>query len=420
MRSPAHSPAFLKDRRLWSLFALALVLRVAFVAHHADLGWQLRFDPGIYLLLAENLEHGVYSMFHPLDIPDTIKMPGYPMLLWLLGGHVMLILLVQAFFSASKVILVFLLARHVGLKIHFAHAAAALMAIEPMDILLAGQVLTDSFFTLFLLSGTLLLLQGARWRFLLSATVLFATAAWIRPNGIWLIPLAGFASFFLVHRSVVKALAFTSLGVLFLLPWAWRNHVVLDRFYLGDAGVVAAGYYQVPQTLHAASDPAAEGWTRSLRNRASFTDWEDRKEFHAFFDRLRGEVFQTMREHPLTWTGLHAWKAIKILGAPGRGHIATFFGDMPFAARSILAISTFFSLLLVLSSLGWLMQLRRIPYWLWLVLMLSAYLIISGALTTTDARFKNPAMPLLLVGVVWLFQSSPWTRDPVTVTDTAQ
>ncbi|MCU0320479.1 MAG: hypothetical protein MUE88_10455 [Flavobacteriales bacterium] len=88
------------------LLLLAVVLRAAFVMHHAHLGWQLQYDAGYYLTLAAHLEQGVYSLFHPLDIPDTTRMPGYPWLIHLLGCSVPAVLAVQVVLSAIKVLLV--------------------------------------------------------------------------------------------------------------------------------------------------------------------------------------------------------------------------------------------------------------------------------------------------------------------------
>jgi len=400
MRSESTSFAVL-DRRLWGLFALALLLRAGFVLYHAQLGWHLHYDPGMYLTLAENLRHGVYSMFHPLDIPDTIKMPGYPALLSICGGNVMLVLMLQALMSAIKVPLLYQLAQRVGLPLTYALAAAALMAVEPMDILLSGQMLTESLFSTLLLAGTLLLLQGTRWPALLLAAVLFAAASWVRPNGVWLIVLAGITGYFCVYRSISKSLAFVAVGLLLLLPWALRNHSAVGRFYLGDSAAVAAAYYQVPDVLRAAKDPRAENYRKALHEGASSMDWEDRSGFHAFFDGLRSATRSTLLEYPVIWTRVHLVKATRIYLAPGRGHIQAFFGTNTALRYTALAISAAFSLLLALAFIVWLIHIRQLPPWLWMLLLFAAYLIVSGALTTSDARFKNPAMPLLLVGAVW-------------------
>ncbi len=389
------------DRRAWALFALALLLRSAFVAYHARLGWHLQYDPGMYLTLAENLRHGVYSMFHPLDIPDTIKMPGYPALVWLLGGNVAAILLLQVVISAAKVPLIYLLSRAVGLSTPLALFAAAMMAVEPIDILLSGQVLTESVFAALLLVGTLLLLQGTHWRPLLFAAILFAAAAWVRPNGIGLIMLAGVAGYFSVHRTIARSLAFVAVGLLVLLPWALRNKSATGRFYLGDSAAVAAAYYQVPHVLRATEDPRALTMPKALHDRAASMDWEDRTSFHAFFDGLRGAVRATLLEHPLTWARVQLDKAARIYLAPGRGHIRTFFGTTSPMNPALLALSAVFSMVLALALVMWSVHIRQLPPWLWMFLLFAAYLIVSGALTTTDARFKNPAMPFLLVGVAW-------------------
>jgi len=389
------------DSRMLGLFMLALLVRAVFVLYHAQLGWQLQYDPGIYLRLADGLRHGVYSMFHPLDIPDTIKMPGYPALLWVLGGNVMATLAVQVVISAAKVPLIYQLARTVGLRVPLALSAAALMALEPMDIMLSGQVLTESLFTALLLAGTLLLLQGTRWRPLLLAAMLFAAASWVRPNGLWLIVLAGVAGYFCVHHTLSKAIAFATLGLLLLLPWALCNQYAVGRFYLGDSAVVAAAYYQVPDVLRAANDPRADTYPKALQQRAASMDWEDRRSFHAFFDGLRSAAKSSLVEYPLTWARVQVDKAARIYLAPGRGHIRAFFGTSAGLRYALLASSAAFSLLLLLALVVWLIHIRQLPAWLWMLLLFAGYLIVSGALTTSDARFKNPAMPLLLVGVVW-------------------
>src|SRR5690606_16402605 len=136
---------------LIALTALALLVRTALALHHHALGWHTADDAGMYLTLAAHLPHGVFSMFHPLDIPDTIKRPGYPALIHLLGSDLLTVLLVQALLAALKVPMVFLAGRAVGLHSPWALGAAALMAIEPVDALLAAQFLSETLFgTLFL------------------------------------------------------------------------------------------------------------------------------------------------------------------------------------------------------------------------------------------------------------------------------
>lgn len=403
MRSSTF-PRPIKDPLLWVLFVLALFLRLAFVGYHAHLGWHLRYDPAMYLALAEGMGHGVFSMFHPQDIPDTIKMPGYPALIHLLGGRIGSLLVVQAILSAAKVPLVFLLARSIGLRVPLALAAATLMAIEPIDILLAGQVLTESIFNTLLLAGFVLIFRNAGWKTLLLASLLFASAAWVRPNGLGLLLLVGVGGYLVLRRSWVRSAAFTALGIALLLPWAWRNQRTTGRFYLGDSAAVAAAYYQVPDVLRAAHDPRAGTYTKALRNKAASMDWEDRESFHGFFDGLRSATHETLITYPITWSRVQLGKTVRIFLAPGRGHIDLFFGHHPIASNILLLYSGAFSLLFALSALFCATQLRHLPPWLWLFLLCTAYLLFSGAVTTADARFKSPAIPLMLVTSAWAIQ----------------
>ena len=191
----------------------------------------------------------------------------------------------------------------------------------------------------------------------------------------------------------------------------------MHRFYLGDSAAVAAAYSQVPDVLRAANDPRGDSFVNALQNKASSMHWQDRASFHGFFDGLRSATQETLITYPIIWTRVQVEKTIRIFLAPGRGHIALFFADRPIASTILLLYSGAFSVLLALSTLFCATQLRTIPPWLWLFILCSAYLLFSGALTTADARFKSPAMPLMLVASAWAFQrgmelhrSGAWRR----------
>jgi hypothetical protein len=386
---------------LIGLTALALLLRMSMVVYHQSLGWELRYDPTMYLTLAENMRHGVYSMFHPTDIPDTIKRPGYPFLIHLLGDSVLLTLLFQSMLSALKVPLVFLLGRSVGLAPRFALLAAGLMVIEPVDVLLSAQLLTEALFGFLLLAGTVLLFRGKQWYAWVAAAVLFAAAAWVRPNGAALAVITGVGACSLLKKDVARSTMFIALVLLSLLPWALHNQRVLGRFYLGDSGVVAAGYYQVPDVLRAVGDERAPRWHPALNDRAASMNWEDDAAYHAFFDDLRAEVLATFLAHPITWVRVQAVKAARITVALGRGHIALFFPKGSVVARLLMAISFGFSALLVFAIVVPVLCWRQVPHAVWLLLLMAISLIAMGALTTSDARFKNPGMAALIVVAAW-------------------
>jgi hypothetical protein len=47
-----------------------------------------------------------------------------------------------------------------------------------------------------------------------------------------------------------------------------------------------------------------------------------------------------------------------------------------------------------------------LPAVLVVVLLLAGAVLFSGGISTTDARFKSPAMPLLLVGAAWAVEQA--------------
>ncbi len=383
------------------LLLLAVVLRAAFVLYHAQVGWHLHHDAGYYLTLARHLKHGVYSLFHPLDIPDTTRMPAYPWLIHLLGCSVPAVLAVQVLLSSAKVLLVHRLAQTVGLARQGALLAAALMALEPVDIVLTGSLLTEACFTTALLAGTLLLVRpGHAWSAVMGAAVCFGAAAWFRANGLPLALIAAGIAVALLRMELRKAGAFVAMVLLLVAPWVLRNRVETGRLVLSDSGAVAAAHFHLTEVLAAAGDPRAAVYKQELYERAVRTDWEERCAAAAYFNGLREDLRHTFVAHPLAWIGVQSGTAAGILLAPGRGHIAGFFGRGT-VALGITAIAMLHTGLLVFAPIFWVWRARRLPAVLVVALLLAGAVLFSGGISTADARFKSPAMPLLLVGAAW-------------------
>lgn len=390
---------------VWVLFILAWILRAAFVAYHAHIGWQLRHDPSYYLTLAENLRHGVYSLFHPLDIPDTTHMPGYPFLLFLVRGDVLSMLMMQAVLSAAKVPLIHAIALRLGLAKRWALAAALLMALEPLDILFTGQVLTESSFTVLLLAGLWFWLKQDSWRSTLLTALCFASVSWLRPNGVIMLCSTAVLGILLLRYRWDRALAMASAGVLLLLPWVFHQHRMTGRWILGDGGVVAVAYFHLPDVLGRVDSAAARTYKDELNRRAMSTDWEDPVSSAAFYQGLRADIKQVLRKHPIEWAIAQSTKTARILVAPGRGHLTAFFRRRPIVLSAALAFSAAFALLTLLALAIVALRARRLPRPLVALLLLASLLLLTGGLSTADARFKVPAMPILILAVAWAGQS---------------
>ena len=386
---------------LWGVAAGALILRLLMVwVHHAQ-GWMLRDDAYMYLTLARNLEHGVFSMFHPSDIPDTIKRPGYPFVIHLANTNVLSTLLIQCLLSSLKVPLCYMLARELGVRPDFALLSAGLIAIEPVDILLSTQLLSETLFGCAFLAGLWLVVRPGRWRDLLCAAILFGTCAWIRPVGPAMILVVGILLALVLRRSLVRSLTFVATALFVLMPWVLRNQQVMGRAYLGDSAVVATSYFQAQHVLNKIEPVRAIERSKALDAQAAAMDWEDRPAYHAFFDAQRADVWRIWRSHPFVWTAVHLKKIMEIIVAPGRGHIALFFDRDGLPGMLFLAVSLVYSTLSIGAFMVLLTLWRSTPPGLRALMVVAICVIGMGALTTSDARFKNPVMPVLITITVW-------------------
>jgi hypothetical protein len=404
MRKHTARPAFILPEAVWVLTVCALLFRLAFLFHHHAMGYVLQHDAGLYQALAEGIRNGVFSMFHPLDIPETTRMPGYPWLIQLLGNTTA-VLVVQVLVSTAKVPVLYLLGRSLGLPMRLAMLPAALMAVDPLDIVLAGNLLTETWFTTLLLAGLLVLIRSDRGLQVVAAAVLYAAAAWIRPNGFLLAALAAFVLFFggPVHR--LRSPAFLAMVLLLLMPWLLRNRALDGRIHLSDSGTVVAAHFHVPEVLEAAGVMKGEAHRQQLSQLAAGTEWTDRASMRRYFDTVADMNAAAFRDHPLTWLGIQVRKAATLLLAPGRGHFTRHFSGSVPVGTALTLLSAGLALLAATALFLLLFRWRRMDRPVLLLFATALLLLFTGALSAPDARFRVPAMPLMLVLAAWLVNS---------------
>jgi hypothetical protein len=404
MREHTARPAFILPEAVWVLTVCALLFRLAFLFHHHATGYVVQHDAGLYQALAEGIRNGAFSMFHPLDIPETTRMPGYPWLIHVLGGTTV-VLVVQVLVSTVKVPLLYLLGRSLGLPARLAMFPAACIALDPLDIVLAGNLLTEAWFTTLLLAGLLALVRSERGREVFVAACLFAAAAWIRPNGFLLAVLAAFLLIFRgpVHR--LRAPAFLAIVLLLVMPWLFRNHALDGCIRLSDSGTVVAAHFHVPDVLEAAGEMDAGTYRHQLTRMAAATEWTDRESMRQYFDTVSDMNAKAFRDHPVLWLGIQLRKAGTLMLAPGRGHFFRHFGEQPQVRTALALLSAALALLSSITLFLLLFRWRRMDWPVLLLFATALLLLFTGALSAPDARFRVPAMPLLLVLAAWLVNS---------------
>ena len=246
-------------RRLWqephlrwvlALFLLAFALRAAWVmAVNPDPLPRNPFDAAFYYSAGLGLAQG--EGYRDLDGQATNYFPpGYPLVLagsYLLFGDDLLVgKLVNAFFGAATVVVVYALAsrvanRRVGL------VAAGVMALYPSQIVFSTVLMTESFFV-FLVALSLLLIvlwmvdsQPSNWQ-LLALGALLGFMTLIRAEAMLLVVALPVLWKVLTPswRVLGRWMALLLLGVLpVLLFWSMRNYVELGNVEVRSGGSTA-------------------------------------------------------------------------------------------------------------------------------------------------------------------------------------
>ncbi|MDA0336583.1 MAG: glycosyltransferase family 39 protein [bacterium] len=344
---------FVRERVALTIAAAAIVLRIALAAaavstqgietlHAPD-------SPG-YLEPAWEMLHT--ATFSRAGEPDIVRTPGYPLLLLpgLLIDHLEAwTVLLQALLAGTTVLAVY------GLALELFHrraavAAAALYALEPLSVLYAARVLSETLFTACLTWGLLLLARLAGRRddpfqdlrvTAACAGGLLSMAALVRPVAYPIALAAGLsAAWFALRRSAPPAtrwrpvLLLTATALVPVLLWQARNAVVADYgglaaivdvnsyFYQGastDAAVQGVPFYQQQAELgyhdveiYLARNPEQRSWSPARR-----------------FDYMGSTGLARVLAHPWVYLGIHLRGMARVAVDPGGVEYLRLFGAYP-------------------------------------------------------------------------------------------
>lgn len=188
-------------------FVLALIPRLAFFA--VEQPWQpsvvqkslLRSDAlGYHKLAISILEDGRFLQGEGAS-PEVLRTPGYPLLVAavysILGEQPWGVLLLQGVLeSLAAALLCWGVASHAGMRVGF--LAAAFYALDPLMILHANLLLSDSLFAVLMVAVVVLLIRQpacshAALRLAVIQGVVLGAAVLVRPVALYLAPLVGFS-----------------------------------------------------------------------------------------------------------------------------------------------------------------------------------------------------------------------------------
>ncbi|MFQ5707050.1 MAG: ArnT family glycosyltransferase [bacterium] len=190
-----------------------------------------------YLQIAENLnEHGQFSeSIAPPLAPDNLRTPLYPLflaaVLWLSGGSLVAVVVVQILLSSLTVVVVYLFGR-ILLSELSGRIAAVLLLLDLSAFVFANGILTETLFALLFLVAVFALYRyfvSLKWSWLFVAAGVLGLAALCRPIALYFYTPA--LLLFVVRfgwrwRAVRQWLVFSAAFAVVVAPWFVRNYVV--------------------------------------------------------------------------------------------------------------------------------------------------------------------------------------------------
>lgn len=248
---------FLKNRRLVVIIILGFLLRVVFyfaaVSHYRENLIPSLASDGYYQIA----QYFAGSPEIPADSSViSVRTPGYPLLMapFVAANLLGIFILIQISISSLIPWLGYLLSRRIfpdNQKI--AYFTAAALAVEPLSVMLASQLLTETFFVFFFLLLVLQIinfLRSSKENLLKEILILGALSgigALIRPNLIYFpfVVVVLIAYKFLAKekkgRNVWKKIIcqttiFISVFFVFMAPWMYRNYRIHGNWSLTSAG----------------------------------------------------------------------------------------------------------------------------------------------------------------------------------------
>ncbi len=420
------------------LYLSSAALHVLWVTLSATFGlheFQL-YDSAHYLTLSENLStHGVFSRALQAPFyPDLARTPGYPVFLLALqsiGLPILAVAYLQSLLAACVPVLIFDVLQR---RLHSTRAAllaASLVMLDFSVLLFAPYILTDGLF--YVLLATLLWLmlrytEPEKQRF--ANTVLLP--ALVTGCLVLVRPIAFLLPFLLIfwwvfHRKSLLSIALGALLV-FALPGGWvaRNAITFGTPSLSSMGpnnllmFNAAGVQAYAEQRD--FEMVQREWMALAR---SNFDWEsDRLATRDYMRWCRREALQVFKTYPGATLRMLVENGVSYFLKPPRGYFDLNFdlkssytpvaelGDTRsvtdrFAALQretstiglgLTALQFLLSLLQFILAVVGLVHLWKVNRSLFFLLLASLlYFWFFSLFSQTDARFRLPALPLLVV-----------------------
>ncbi|HYM61226.1 MAG TPA: hypothetical protein VEZ11_10065 [Thermoanaerobaculia bacterium] len=370
-------------------------------------------DSATYFEPAKNLLAG-HGFSAPAGVPDTMRTPGYPLLLALFHSTAkepVPVLIFQHLLNLALTVAIYVVTKRATGSRFAAVAAGVVFAADPASIHYANKVLTETFFTAALFAAFLLVLSIVRGRIstarIIVAGLLLGALVLIRPVAVaWFVVVAAMFAFTLRVNRVRLIALFLASALPLPIAWGLRNRYHTGVFTISSI----AGTNMIMQR--------GAGALAILDDGDFATDLADRqKELGAEADqRIREEegvanprvldhavcaVYyseigrEVIREHPLAYAELTI-----------RGLLVNLFDSDFDAIASVsllhesvveLLLNAWNALVIFLALFGVAVLWKRDRPFAGLIFLTTGYFLFMSAGGESESRFRVPVVPLIAI-----------------------
>lgn len=363
--------------------------------------------------LARGMDFAADLGYSERGVPTAFWPVGYPGFLGLLfgvfGPKPLYAQLANAAFGAATLLLMLPLSRLAFGNERVGRMAILLLAIYPNNGAYAALLLTESFFTFFLVSGVYLVLCRRGRLALAVAGLVFGVAALTKPQ-ILFIPVFLLGLRFLVASDEKGFVRFLRGGVLVyalmacvILPWSYRNYLVFgDVILVSTNGGV---------TLLTGNNPSADGGLKEFdplvkKRRFSVADQV------AADKRARQLALDWIRDNPNRFIELLPRKVWHLWAKDGESEWSyqagyEHYDEYWYVFRGVRILNQAYYVMLILlflASAPMVLIRRRDVCWPWILVGygLITYFTLISMVFSGQPRFHFPVMPWVLMYAAWV------------------
>ncbi len=387
-------------------FDLAIVIAVALIANFAYLACSSGnfYDPDsfTYLAPARSMLHGHGFLNQDGDV-DTIRTPGYPLVLAAFGATTLPVILLQHLLEAALAAAIYMLVRRRGGSRAAALIAALLLALDMPTVHNANKLLSETTFTVLLFAICALALGRPRP---VITGILSGFLVLLRPIAIvW---FAALAIFFAIRRvSARKIVAFGVAALILPAGWAARNEYHTGVFTVSSIAGINMLVYRAAGALamedrgddfladqRDEANGLVEDADDAIQRRLKIEDAED------LSDAVRARLYSQYAWHII------ARHPLGFIGVTIRGTLVNLFDSDWDAAQDVsriypeivkLTVGVVPVIEFVLAIIGILALWRRDRDLALILALAIVYFVVMAGGGEAEARFRVPVIPEIAI-----------------------